>query len=75
MVAVADMSLTGHEVRLCEFPKFKENLERIRRAGEGINLVGVGRNGLAKLAMVATDIPKALNELKRIVVIILHQKD
>lgn len=33
MVAVGDMSLTGHEVRLCEFLKFKENLEQIRERG------------------------------------------
>ncbi len=60
LAAAADMTLAGHEVRLFEFPQFKENLEPIRRAG-GINLTGVGRNGFAKPAVMTTDISQAID--------------
>jgi len=52
----------------------KKKLEPIRRAGV-INLIGVGRSGFAKLAMVTTDIAKGLTGLEVIVVTALHQKD
>jgi opine dehydrogenase len=57
--AAADMTLAGHQVTLFEFPQFAENLVEVSQAG-GIQLVGVGRNGFAKLHAVTDDIQEAL---------------
>ena len=62
----ADMTLAGHEVTLFEFPQFEENIQAIREKG-GINLVGVGRNGFAKLQVITTDIEEALKNAEMIV--------
>jgi len=68
MAAAADMTLAGHEVRLFEFPQFEKNLDPIRKIG-GINLIGVGRNGFGKLAMVTTDISEAIDGSELIVAV------
>jgi opine dehydrogenase len=57
--AAADMALAGHDVTLFEFPQFAENLAEVKKAG-GINLIGVGRNGFARLQAVTDDIQLAL---------------
>src|SRR5210317_1950616 len=57
--AAADMTLAGHDVTLFEFPQFEQNLVEVKKAG-GINLIGVGRNGFAKLHAVTDDIRVAL---------------
>jgi len=62
----ADMTLAGHAVTLFEFPQFEENLKPIKERG-GINLVGVGRNGFARLKAVTTDIEAALRDAEIIV--------
>jgi opine dehydrogenase len=59
--AAADMTLAGHEVTLFEFPQFAENLVEVKKAG-GINLIGEGRNGFAKLHVVTDDIQEALKK-------------
>jgi opine dehydrogenase len=55
----ADMSLAGHDVTLFEFPQFIENLVEVKKAG-GINLVGEGRKGFARLHAITDDIQGAL---------------
>ena len=55
----ADMTLAGHEVTLFEFPQFAQNLVEVKKAG-GIDLIGVGRNGFAKLHAITDDIRVAL---------------
>ena len=55
----ADMTLAGHDVTLFEFPQFGENLAEVKEKG-GINLVGVGRNGFARLHAITDDIEQAL---------------
>ena len=55
----ADMTLAGHQVTLFEFPQFEANLAEVKKAG-GINLIGVGRNGFARLHTVTDDIRVAL---------------
>ena len=57
--AAADMTLAGHDVTLFEFPQFAQNLVEVKKVG-GINLIGVGRNGFAKLHAVTDDIRVAL---------------
>ncbi len=57
--AAADMTLAGHEVTLFEFPQFIENLVEVKKAG-GINLIGAGRNGFARLHSITDDIQDAL---------------
>ena len=66
--AAADMALAGHNVHLFEFPQFEENIKPIRVEG-GIHLVGVGRNGFARLDLVTTEIGKALEGVEIIVAI------
>ena len=51
----ADMTLAGHEVTFFEFPQFEANLDLIVKQG-GLNLVGVGRTGFARLHAITTDI-------------------
>jgi opine dehydrogenase len=62
----ADMTLAGHEVTLFEFPKFEANIEPIIKRG-GIDLVGVGRTGFARLHAITTDIEEALKNSEIIV--------
>jgi opine dehydrogenase len=62
----ADMTLAGHEVTLFEFPQFEANIEPIIKKG-GINLVGVGRNGFARLHTITTDVEDALKSAEIIV--------
>ena len=68
MAAAADMTLAGHEVRLFEFPQFKDNLEPIRKRG-GIDLAGVGRHGFAQLAMVTTELTEAIEGIEMIIAV------
>ena len=62
----ADMTLAGHEVTLFEFPQFAESLVEVKKAG-GINLIGAGRNGFAKLHTITDDIQEALDNPEIIV--------
>ena len=62
----ADMTLAGHDVTLFEFPQFAENLADVKKAG-GINLIGVGRTGFARLQAVTDDIRVALENPEIIV--------
>jgi len=57
--AAADLTLAGHKVNLFEFPQFEENIRAVQKKG-GINLIGAGRNGFAKLNKITTDIKEAL---------------
>lgn len=66
--SAADMTLAGHEVKLYESPQFEENLKPIRDAG-GINLIGVGRTGFARLKVITTEIAEALDGVEMIVVV------
>lgn len=66
--AAADMTLAGHEVNLFELSDFQNNLEPIRQAG-GINLVGVGRVGFAKIKLVTANLAEALEDVELIMVV------
>ena len=59
----ADLTLAGHEVRLCEHPKFTERFRATMEGGE-IELTGIGRTGKARPAMVTTDFARALTGAK-----------
>ena len=50
----ADLALAGHEVRLCEHPRFVERFRPTLESGE-IQLGGIGRTGRAKPVLVTTD--------------------
>jgi opine dehydrogenase len=63
----ADLTLAGHEVRLCELPDFKENLAPILERG-GIELSGISRQGFAKISKVTTDMGEAVKDAKLIMV-------
>lgn len=55
----ADMKLAGHEVSLYELPRFRENVEAVLETKE-VRLSGIGRQGVARLDVVTTDIEEAL---------------
>ena len=65
----ADLTLAGHKVNLYEAPQFEENLKPIWEA-DGINLVGVGRNGFAKIMRVTTDMAEALDGAEMIIPVV-----
>lgn len=67
--AAADLTLRGHEVNLFDFAEFGHVLEPIRNAG-GIELLGVGRNGFAKLNKVTTDIAEAFDGVEIIMAVV-----
>jgi opine dehydrogenase len=54
-----DMTLAGHRCRLFEFPEYADNTRPIAAQG-GIHVTGVARAGFAKVAMVTTDLAKAV---------------
>ena len=56
----ADLTLAGHEVRLCEHPQFEERFAATLNGG-AIELHGIGRTGRARPALVTTDFAAALN--------------
>jgi opine dehydrogenase len=55
----ADLTLAGHEVRICEHPQFAERFRPTLESGQ-IELRGIGRTGVARPALVTTDFAKAL---------------
>lgn len=61
----ADLTLSGHQVNLFEFPEYNENIREIKERG-GIYLTGVGRNGFAKLNKITVDIKDALEDVEMI---------
>jgi opine dehydrogenase len=65
----ADLTLAGHKVSLFEFPDFEENIRPLQDKG-GINLVGVGRKGFAKLSKITTDIEEALEDTEMILAVL-----
>lgn len=65
----ADLSLGGHEVHLCELPAFKENIEPAIKKGNKIEIVGKAREGTAEIAMITTDIKKAVKGVDMINVV------
>jgi opine dehydrogenase len=56
----ADLTLAGHEVRLCEHPDFLGRFEATLNGGE-IELRGIGQTGRARPALVTTDFGAALD--------------
>ena len=57
--ATGDLALRGYEVRLYESPTFAYTIEPVIQAG-GISMRGVAGEGLARPALVTTDIEAAL---------------
>jgi len=62
-----DMALAGHGCRLFEFPEYGDNLRPIIDQG-GIKVTGIGRTGLAKLALATFDLGKAVTGAELIMV-------
>jgi opine dehydrogenase len=63
----ADMTLAGWGVNLYEFPRFEQNLEAISQEGS-IEIKGVVRKGVAKLAKITTDIKEAIEGVSCIMI-------
>lgn len=63
----ADLSLAGHEVRMCELPQFEQNIVPVKVLG-GIHLTGktavADRPGFAKVALATTDAKEAIRGAK-----------
>jgi len=57
----ADLALAGHEVVLCELPRFAERVEPLAREPV-IRLSGIGRTGAARLAGLTFDAGEAARE-------------
>lgn len=55
----AQLALSGFDVALCELPEYKEAIDPILE-DKCIQLVGVAREGTAKLQLVTTDLGEAL---------------
>ena len=66
--AAADLTLAGHEITLFEFPEYAGNLQPIIKKG-GLDLIGVGRTGFAKLKAITSIIEEAVNFAEIILVV------
>ena len=56
----ADLTLSGHQVTLCDLPgRSDDNLAMVRARG-GVNLTGKGQTGFAAISDVITDVPGAV---------------
>lgn len=65
--AAAELTLAGHEVNLYEMPQFKESLTPIVACG-GIELLGIGKKGFAKISKITTEIEEALKDVQIILI-------
>lgn len=63
----ADLTLAGVAVNLFELPAFAANLEPTLSTGQ-IEMTGPGRQGMARLALVTTDIEAALAGVELVIV-------
>jgi opine dehydrogenase len=66
--AAAHLAFDGHKVSLYELPQFGENLKSILARG-GIELLGAGKTGFAKIDTVTTDIKEAIRDAQIILVV------
>lgn len=62
-----DLALAGHEVYLCDLPRFKDSLQPVIDAG-GIEMAGNCRVGFAKPAVITTDIEEALRDAEVVLI-------
>lgn len=62
----ADLTLGGNEVHMCELPQFKHNIDPIIEQNNEIEITGVARTGVAKIAKVTTDIKEAIEGVELI---------
>lgn len=67
--AAADLALAGYEVRLYESPQFACRMQKVMETGE-IMIDGASRKGLAKLALVTTDMAEAVRGADTVFVIV-----
>jgi opine dehydrogenase len=69
----ADLALASHEIRMAELPSLAENVAAVQALG-GIQLTGVapmgGSPGFARLALVTTNIPEAVEGADLIMVVV-----
>ena len=69
----ADLALAGHEIRMAELPSLAENIAAVQALG-GIQLTGTapmgGSPGFARLHLVTTDIPEAVEGAELIMVVV-----
>jgi opine dehydrogenase len=65
----ADLALAGCEVRFCEHPRFAAGFRTTLESGV-IERLGLGRTGLARPALVTTDIARALAGVRLVNVVV-----
>lgn len=65
----ADLALAGHEVRFYELPEFGERVQEVLRTRQ-IKLTGIGRQGVARLAVATTDMGEAIRDVDLINVVV-----
>lgn len=66
----ADLTLSGHSVRLFEHPKFAASLKPVRERG-GITITGSGREReFVKIGLVTTDAGKAVRGAEAVLVVV-----
>jgi opine dehydrogenase len=61
LAMAADLTLAGHCVTLYEMPQFQSNIEEVF-ATHKLRIVGKGRQGIADIPLVTSDIEEALKE-------------
>ena len=69
----ADLTLAGHEVTLYEEPRHKESLRSALELG-GVSMTGAGRQGLAKIHKITTNIEEALKNASTIFVAVVASR-
>lgn len=60
LTMAADLTLKGHEVRLCEDSRFWENLRDVQEAG-GIRMEGNAGSGFAQVSLLTDDLREAVH--------------
>jgi opine dehydrogenase len=61
----ADLTLAGHDVYMFESPAFREKFRSTLESGE-IEIVGVGRQGIAKIRKISVNIEEVIGDVKLI---------
>lgn len=73
LAAAADLTLAGCRVTLYEEPQYEKNLRVVADRG-GIQLVGAGRTGHAKVDRITTDVREALDGVRVVLVAVVASR-